>query len=95
MGLPIKRLQHVNEAYQEFELYLKRMIASRKATAESDVREARGGRRDLLGALVHASQQEASIDPLNSGKLKGTLSDEEVLGNMFVIMAAGHGESEA
>lgn len=31
------------------------MIASRKATTDSDVREAQGG-RDLLGALVYASQ---------------------------------------
>nr|CRX79145.1 hypothetical protein [Leucosporidium scottii] len=92
-GLPIKRLQHVNQAYQEFDLYLKRMIAARQATTESDVRESQGGRRDLLGALVYANQQEAADrGPISSAmtKPKGTLSDEEVLGNMFVIMAAGH-----
>ncbi|ORY45437.1 cytochrome P450 [Leucosporidium creatinivorum] len=93
VGLPIKRLQQVNQAYQEFDLYLKRMITARKATTASDVRETQGGRRDLLGALVHANQQETAgmdfeFNPTT--KPKGTLSDDEVLGNMFVIMAAGH-----
>lgn len=35
------------------------------------------------------------MEPFSSAKPKGTLSDDEVLGNMFVIMAAGHGELES
>lgn len=100
LPLPLKRLRHVKTCYTECDAYLARFIAERKS-ADWDLRESKSGKRDLLGALCYASaaeesgsgseaEGEAKVD--GGVKTKRTrLTDEEVMGNMYVFLLAGHG----
>lgn len=83
--LPIKRIQHVEASFTELETYFRSMIAERRASG--DARESDTGRRDLLGALVHAS---ANDDGELDAKQKAKLDDREVMGNIYVFLLAGH-----
>ena len=94
--LPIARLQHVKACYTECDDYLKSFIAQRKA-ATWDLRESDSGRRDLLGALcfASASAEEGDEEMENDEggeKKRCKLTEEEVMGNMYVFLLAGHGE---
>ncbi|KAK4705780.1 7SK snRNA methylphosphate capping enzyme, partial [Phenoliferia sp. Uapishka_3] len=92
--LPIQRLRHVDECYREFGLYIRESIAERRKLA-SDPRESEAGRKDLLGALLYASNLEKDEDGDGVGdntdeKKRATLSDDELMGNMYLFLVAGH-----
>lgn len=70
-------------------------IAARRLSA-SDLREGDDGKWDVLGALVYASADlDESDQKKSSGDgdevKKGTLTEREVMGNMFALIGAGHG----
>ncbi|KAJ3552925.1 hypothetical protein NM688_g3892 [Phlebia brevispora] len=74
MGLT-KRMRSVKTAFDELESYMLEMIRARK-TAEKKVE-----RHDLLSSLLDASEEE-------EGGVK--LTDQELLGNIFIFLVAGH-----
>lgn len=76
------------------------MIQERRAQG-NDVEQKRG-KKDLLGALIQASagaqgdvdeeeQKSGGEKPNKTGFAK--LTDREVMGNIYVFLLAGHGES--
>ncbi|KAL2431202.1 Cytochrome P450 monooxygenase [Exophiala dermatitidis] len=80
--IPFKTVRKANEAYVEWGNYMKEAVASKKRLLESGVQ---GGKdeMDLLGQLVKGQVfSEKSKDV--------TLTDSEILGNMFVLILAGH-----
>lgn len=94
--LPLPFLQRTEAAFNEFESHLKRLINARRAAAAlGDVREGAAGKKDLLGALIYANVPDEEEEDKEDAKKKAKLTDEEVLGNVFGIMIAGHGESRS
>lgn len=96
--LPVPRLHHVALCYEEFADYLKETIAERRASA-ADLRESEDGTWDVLGALVYASAEmdDEVEDGLKGDEKakevkKGSLTEREVMGNMFALIGAGHGD---
>ncbi|KAL8277596.1 hypothetical protein RQP46_010028 [Phenoliferia psychrophenolica] len=69
--LPIRKLQHVDVSYREFEVY-----------------------KDLLGALIYAStdmdDEDGEDKESGTEKKRATLSDDELMGNIFFFLLAGH-----
>lgn len=93
--LPIHKLRHVDVCYREFGLYIREAIAERRQLA-SDPRESEAGRKDLLGALLYASadlDDESEGEDRGSEKKRATLTDDELMGSMYLFLLAGHGES--
>lgn len=84
---PIKRLHRADLAYREFGSYLLEMIRTRREQGASE------GRKDLLAALVEASGDGGSSESEGGGKGEEKLSDEEVQGNIYIFLLAGHGAS--
>ncbi|KAI5475828.1 hypothetical protein MNV49_000792 [Pseudohyphozyma bogoriensis] len=93
--LPIPLLRHIKECHHEFKVYLRGMIAERRAMA-IDTREDSNGKRDLLGALLYASadleeeEERELVGDKGRDKARARLSDEELMGNLFVFLLAGH-----
>ena len=85
--LPSRRIRHIGAAFTELHTYFREMIAERRASG-MDPRESDIGRRDLLGALVFANAP-ASGDG-EDGKARATLDDDEVMGNLYILLLAGH-----
>ena len=81
-SLPSKKFQKANEAFHEWGNYMKEMVASKKQDLEA-TGEDNKDQMDLLAQLVKGQ--------VASGKSKDVpLTDSEVLGNMFVLILAGH-----
>ncbi|EXJ94703.1 hypothetical protein A1O1_03100 [Capronia coronata CBS 617.96] len=79
--IPSKTVKKANEAYFEWGNYMKEAVASKKKSLEAGAEDK--DQLDLLGQLVKGQ--------VNSGKSKDTpLTDSEILGNMFVLILAGH-----
>ncbi|GAA99649.1 uncharacterized protein L969DRAFT_86923 [Mixia osmundae IAM 14324] len=85
LRLPIQKWRHTGQAFDEFERYLREMVAHRRATS-TNVREGEDGREDLLGSLTHANASTDASEP--SKKL--ALTDQEVMGNIYIFLLAGH-----
>lgn len=80
LRLPIKRLQNTETAYTEFGRYLQELVDSEKTREEST------SLNSVLKALVQHST-ENTTGPLKEQRI---LSDEELIGNAFVILLGGH-----
>ena len=77
-----KRLQRVGLAAKEFQLHMEELLTREKARGGED--------RNLMGALVHASE-ETLEDEHGGPKVQGIkLSDSEIYGNIFAFNLAGH-----
>lgn len=90
--LPSRRIRHIGAAFDELHAYFREMIAERRASG-MDPRESDIGRRDLLGALVHANAPAADRSDEErepAAKSKATLDDSEVMGNLYILLLAGH-----
>lgn len=70
------------------------MTAARRQRG-ADAQHGGDGRKDLLGALVHASTEPDDEAGGAAPSKKGAqqLSDEEVHGNIYIFLLAGHGVS--
>lgn len=68
-------------------------ISERRRSA-SDPREGDDGKWDVLGALVYASADlDEGEKQGDGGEIKnGSLTEREVMGNMFALIGAGHGK---
>ncbi|KAH9478750.1 Cytochrome P450 monooxygenase 124 [Psilocybe cubensis] len=76
-NLPTKKFKEVREAHGKLLGFMKQQVAERRAEVRSNSSE---GRHDAFTMLVKANEDE--------GKLK--LSDDELIGNVFVMLFAGH-----
>ncbi|KAG7445093.1 cytochrome P450 [Guyanagaster necrorhizus] len=77
MGL-IPKWVKVRAAFDELELYMLEMIRNRRTTAKKEERY------DLFSNLLDANDDELLVE----GEAK--LTDQELLGNIFVFLLAGH-----
>ncbi|OCH86767.1 cytochrome P450, partial [Obba rivulosa] len=78
--LPIKRLQEVDEGYNQLAASLQSLIAAKKAELASDTQGSGSFGNDLFTRLVSAAEAEG----------KNGLDDGELIGNVFSFMFAGH-----
>lgn len=79
---PNKTLKTADRAYEEFKTYMKEMITRKKTDLQSGQESKE--QMDILAQLVKG--QLVDLDKKN-----GTpLTEEELLGNMFVLILAGH-----
>ena len=75
-SLPFAYLQFTKRAYKEFGFHLKRLINSSKRSLDTSVRH----RDSILNTLVINAADD----------VKDGLSDQEIIGNAFVFLFAGH-----
>lgn len=82
--LPVKAVRKADEAYQEWGNYMKEAVSSKKAL----LKKSDGSKEsmDILGQLVKG---QVASEGSKSAK-DSTLTDSEILGNMFVLILAGH-----
>jgi cytochrome P450 len=81
---PISLFRQSLQAYEDWSLRMKDMIRTKRAALSDGTHDASS--TDLIGQLVKG--QDTNSDEM-MGQLF-TLSDSEVLGNLFVFMVAGH-----
>lgn len=80
--VPVKAFQKAQEAYFEWGAYMKEAVANKKKTLEAS-NDTSKDQMDLLAQLVKGQ--------MTSEKSKDApLMDSEVLGNMFILILAGH-----
>ncbi|TFK45543.1 cytochrome P450 [Heliocybe sulcata] len=79
--LPIPKLHEVDKAFRTASTFMRTFIAAKKTELSSETEAVARSGQDLLTRLVAASEAEG----------KNGLSDQELLGNVFVFMFAGHG----
>ncbi|CEL53246.1 hypothetical protein RSOLAG1IB_06212 [Rhizoctonia solani AG-1 IB] len=73
-----KHWMHVNDAYNEMRLYFQEMISSRRADNTPGGQTKFEGQHDLFNQLIVAHDDS------------NRLSEEELLGNVFLFLFAGH-----
>lgn len=81
LSLPFKRLRETRMAYNEFGDYVRKLIDSEKHRDHSTGT----GLNSVLKAFVDGSTDAAGV--LKEGRI---LSDDELLGNAFLMLLAGH-----
>ncbi|QIW99633.1 hypothetical protein AMS68_005151 [Peltaster fructicola] len=88
--LPFKMHKVANEALVEWGKYMREMYEAKRAEVKSGA--ARDDRMDLMGALVKGAgiTQETIDSEKQSQKPAQLLTDDEILGNAFVFILAGH-----
>jgi cytochrome P450 len=80
--LPVQSLRTVEEAYGEFGTYLREILAREKALSKEG--KDQDAHPNLLSALVkHAAMVE-------EGGVSAALTDQEIIGNTFIFLIAGH-----
>jgi cytochrome P450 len=80
------KLKQLKLATKDFKLYMKE-----KVSEERDFLEHGDERQNLGAILVRANEMErAEGGDSGDGKRRGVLTDDEVYGNLFVLMLAGH-----
>jgi cytochrome P450 len=87
---PFKKLSQCYEAYAEFGKYLEEMVAAKKATIKSRAIESpdESSDVDLISQLLKA--QKLSYPSESDSEQTISLSDSDVMGNLFMFIIAGH-----
>ncbi|KZT20306.1 cytochrome P450 [Neolentinus lepideus HHB14362 ss-1] len=78
--LPIKRLHEVDEAFKNLAKFMRTFVTDKKAELASKGRGVNNSKDDLFTRLVAANEAEG----------KNGLEDQELIGNVFTFMFAGH-----
>ncbi|TFK45531.1 cytochrome P450 [Heliocybe sulcata] len=78
--LPIPKLHTVDKAFRSASTFMRSLISAKKAELGSQTEDVTRSGQDLLTRLVAASEAEG----------KNGLSDQELFGNVFIFMFAGH-----
>ncbi|OBT53411.1 hypothetical protein VE04_05674, partial [Pseudogymnoascus sp. 24MN13] len=90
---PMKRAKRAWESYKNWKLYMEELL-EKKVEAELAGEKTLG--MDIMGALVKSAtdadrpDQKKSPGQLESNKGKRGLTDENIIGNSFVMLLAGH-----
>jgi cytochrome P450 len=79
-GLPIKHLKDTKRAYDEVGLYLQNLIDLGKQTRDNNSNE---GENILSNLVAHSAN-------IWKGPKEHSLSDDEIIGNAFLFLLAGH-----
>ncbi|CAG8977354.1 hypothetical protein HYALB_00011369 [Hymenoscyphus albidus] len=77
---PLKLMRSMQQASEDFKTYMHELIHEHKSKLESGFDSNVSGTGDLLGSIVRGS----------TGSKGETLSEEEMIGNIFVFVLAGH-----
>lgn len=83
--LPIKRVQMAVNSRKDYEKYLNELLDQKIEEAAKGERDEEG--MDLMGQLVRSSYE---VNDNKSGAKSGTLTRNEIMGNAFVMLVAGH-----
>ena len=91
--LPFRSVKNAYDSYTEWGKYMNEIYQSKKAEVISGAQEQEG--LDLMGALVKGAGFKAETEGTSSSLEKGrpltqTLTDDDILGNAFVFILAGH-----
>lgn len=86
--LPGVTPKKANEAYHEWGNYMKELLAGKKKDIESGM--ASKETNDILTQLVKQQLVDQDADEKSTSATKLPLTETEVLGNMFVLILAGH-----
>ena len=78
-----KRLRDLGQATLDFQKYMEELLARERRL----IRNREPGQRNLISALVRASEEAAELG--ESVSIRG-LQDEEIFGNMFLYNLAGY-----
>lgn len=78
--LPIKRLHEIDEAFTNLAAFMRTFVSDKKAELATKGDGTGGLKGDLFTRLVAASEAEG----------KNGLEDQELIGNVFTFMFAGH-----
>ncbi|KAH7338264.1 cytochrome P450 [Rhizoctonia solani] len=73
-----KEWRHARQAHNELRLYLRELIKARRELKQQQIEELLDNKYDLFNQLVHARDAN------------DVLSEEELIGNVFIFMIAGH-----
>jgi cytochrome P450 len=87
---PFKIHQTTYEAYTEWGQYMREMYDTKRNDVKNGTQL---GDMDLMGALVKGAgitSESLNAEPDGKGGSKQILSDDEILGNAFVFILAGH-----
>ncbi|EME42225.1 hypothetical protein DOTSEDRAFT_73141 [Dothistroma septosporum NZE10] len=91
---PLKFHKTAYKAFREWGQYMREMYDEKRSEVKSG--QSREG-MDLMGALVKGAgmtedslNDDATADPEKGSANKGLFSDDEILGNAFVFILAGH-----
>ena len=91
---PLKIHKHAQEAFVEWGKYMREMYHAKRVEVKAG--QTREG-MDLMGALVKGAgltteslNSDGKADPEKADPKKQLLTDEEILGNAFVFILAGH-----
>ncbi|KEF62653.1 uncharacterized protein A1O9_00626 [Exophiala aquamarina CBS 119918] len=79
--VPLALFRKANEAYQEWGNYMKEAVGSKKKHLSRQ--DGKNESMDILGQLVKGQLQSETSKDVH-------LTDSEILGNMFVLILAGH-----
>lgn len=85
--LPFQAAREASAARWNYEQYMQEFLRDKKAAAENDEDDGVQGGMDIMGQLVrtkYGKQRKAAVDSLQQ------LSDQDIIGNCFVILVAGH-----
>ncbi|KAG6829041.1 hypothetical protein H0H87_012774, partial [Tephrocybe sp. NHM501043] len=80
LALPFQKFKEIRQAHEQIMAFMRGQVAERKADLSSH-ESTEGSKNDAFTLLVRANENE-------EGKLK--LDDQELIGNVFVMLFAGH-----
>jgi cytochrome P450 len=82
LNLPLYNLPRLKTAIHEYNSYIAKKIEEGKAALGTDREKLEDRRGDLFSTLIRMSEGEASSEL--------RLSNEEIAGNIYILMLAGH-----
>lgn len=93
--LPFQAAREASAARWNYEQYMQEFLRDKKAAAESEDENGTQGDNgmDIMGQLVKAKygkQKKKTVSDGGGGGGLQQLSDEDIIGNCFIILVAGH-----
>ena len=85
-SVPLARFRKAEEAYREWGNYMKEAVAAKK----KDLETADGNNKDQMDLLAQLVKGQIASENSKEKSKDVPLTDSEVLGNMFVLILAGH-----
>jgi cytochrome P450 len=79
----VTRIKRIGYIFNKFESLTKHKLSSRKSEMASKDNPADDKPRDLLTRLLEANREEGNL----------SLDDQELVGNCFIFLFAGHGKN--
>ncbi|PVH82251.1 cytochrome P450 [Cadophora sp. DSE1049] len=85
---PLKVHQSAYQAFHECVTYFGELLDIKKK--QMNLGESEQGTMDLLGPMIKANYADANLDSKTANLTSATLTREEILGNSFIFLFAGH-----